>query len=184
MLYTVPDTPNRPMRICVGGKDYFLQPGETVDIPSEVVSELLRALGIQHVPPDVKAPFEDKALESRVAALETGGGGLPEVTSEDNGDVLTVVEGEWAKAAPSGGGGALMVTITRTETGLILNKTWQEIYDAASTMPVVGITEDDDGTIKQNVLESVFEYEGIYYVTIAGEECTTDSATGYPEIID
>lgn len=30
---------------------------------------------------------------------------LPSVTSDDNGDVLTVVEGAWAKAAPSGGGG-------------------------------------------------------------------------------
>lgn len=37
-------------------------------------------------------------------AAPSGGGGLPSVTSDDNGDVLTVVNGEWAKAAPSGGG--------------------------------------------------------------------------------
>lgn len=30
---------------------------------------------------------------------------LPVVSATDNGDVLTVVEGAWAKAAPSGGGG-------------------------------------------------------------------------------
>ena len=30
----------------------------------------------------------------------TGGSGLPAVTSDDNGDVLTVVEGVWAKADP------------------------------------------------------------------------------------
>ena len=38
--------------------------------------------------------------------VEGGGGGgsdLPEVTADDNGDVLTVVSGAWAKAAPSGG---------------------------------------------------------------------------------
>ena len=29
---------------------------------------------------------------------------LHKVTSTDNGDVLTVVEGKWAKAAPGGGG--------------------------------------------------------------------------------
>ena len=38
-----------------------------------------------------------------------GGSSLPAVTSDDNGNVLTVVEGEWAKAAPSGGGSDIFV---------------------------------------------------------------------------
>lgn len=46
---------------------------------------------------------------------EPSGGGLPEVTSADNGDVLTVVEGAWAKAAPSGGG-KFVVTLTEDTT--------------------------------------------------------------------
>lgn len=38
----------------------------------------------------------------KAVAAESGGGGsgLPEVSGADNGDVLTVVEGAWAKAAP------------------------------------------------------------------------------------
>lgn len=42
----------------------------------------------------------------------SGGSSLPEVSADDNGDVLTVVEGEWAKAAPSGGGSVASVRIT------------------------------------------------------------------------
>lgn len=45
---------------------------------------------------------------------------LPAVSSEDNGNVLTVVEGAWAKAAPSGGGGDSLiypVTVTATSSG-------------------------------------------------------------------
>lgn len=42
---------------------------------------------------------------------------LPTVTSEDAGDVLTVNNnGEWAKAAPSGGD-AVFIKATRTQTG-------------------------------------------------------------------
>lgn len=45
--------------------------------------------------PDIIEAVKEKA---------SGGAGLPEVTAADNGDVLTVVEGAWAKAdAPSGG---------------------------------------------------------------------------------
>ena len=36
--------------------------------------------------------------DGKAALVEGGGGGLPTVTPEDNGDVLTVVDGAWAKA--------------------------------------------------------------------------------------
>ena len=72
-------------------------------------------------------------LLAEIAENTAGGGGgggssLPAVTSDDNGDVLTVVEGQWAKAAPSGGG-AYAVTVTNDGTTISANKTWQEIYD-------------------------------------------------------
>jgi len=70
--------------------------------------------------------------------LDNGGGGgggsdLPAVSAADNGDVLTVVNGQWDKAAPSGGGGGVLVVhatydeLTETST---LDKTAQEISSA------------------------------------------------------
>ena len=58
---------------------------------------------------------------------------LPKVTSTDNGDVLTVVDGKWAKAVPSGGGGgSFLVTITWDETSseYVSDKTYAEITAA------------------------------------------------------
>lgn len=83
-----------------------------------------------------------------IAALDTvqkinsGGGGseLPAVTTDDNGDVLTVVEGAWAKAAPGGGSG-LVISITDDEVAqaFIMDKTFQEIWDAFSAGQAVVI---------------------------------------------
>lgn len=48
-------------------------------------------------------PVKWYELDARASQLSTV---LPSVTSDDNGDVLTVVEGAWANAAPSGGSGS------------------------------------------------------------------------------
>lgn len=56
--------------------------------------------------PPVAINEEEKLMldiADRIDAIESGGG-LPTVTADDNGDVLTVVEGAWDKATPSGGG--------------------------------------------------------------------------------
>lgn len=56
-----------------------------------------------------------KVLERLINEVE--GTKLPEVTTEDNGDVLTVVEGTWDKAVPSGGGTTtIIIPINATVT--------------------------------------------------------------------
>lgn len=49
---------------------------------------------------DVVTSAKLNKLEEAVANASGGGSELPVVTSDDNGDVLTVVEGAWAKAVP------------------------------------------------------------------------------------
>ena len=59
--------------------------------------------------------------------------GLPAVSGDDNGKVLTVVEGEWAPAAGGGGGGSLIVEITQSGNVYTMNKTAGEIIEALSS---------------------------------------------------
>ena len=77
-------------------------------------------------PPSSNAVYD--ALQS---AIE-----LPSVTTDDNGDVLTVVEGAWAKATPSGGGGGGLIinaVWNEAQEQTILDKTWGEICSAMAS---------------------------------------------------
>lgn len=107
-----------------------------------------------------------------------GGASLPEVTSEDNGDVLTVVDGAWAKAAPSGG---VLVVGADMQTGA-LDKTWQEIFDA--DFPVLD-TRDEYNHNWTPISDAGID-NGTYYVLVgmggSQVQFTTDSANGYPVI--
>lgn len=95
---------------------------------------------------------------------------LPSVTDDDDGDVLTVVEGAWAKAAPGGGsdlpadpstdgtytlqntvssgsgtlawGAGNIIVVHDNET---LDKTWQEIHDYLAAGKVVISVFDELG---------------------------------------
>lgn len=78
---------------------------------------------------------EEQFLNQIVTNTAGGGGGggssLPAVTSDDNGDVLTVVEGQWAKAAPSGG--VLVVNTSTTHTGYVMDQTFGTIFAAMTS---------------------------------------------------
>ena len=121
---------------------------------------------------------------------------LPEVTADDNGDVLTVVEGVWAAAAPSGGGsssGCLVIGGTYDEgtDTYTLNKTWQEIFDAMSNGQFAYLFErEENGEITDWYVQSIThvwintndpEYGGGYWFLVDGEYYyKAASASDYP----
>lgn len=79
---------------------------------------------------------------------------LPDPSAGNNGDVLTIVDGEWDKAAPSGGGGGIFwVTLTTDAgTGLISSdKSYNDLAGALANgqMPV--------GVLEESNVEAVFK---------------------------
>ena len=135
-------------------------------------------------------------IEKLLAKIEentrgSGGAGLPAVTNEDNGDVLTVVNGVWDKAAPSGGGGALIVHGEADETtGVItLDKTWAEINGA---VPLVWLYVANDISMYFPLVqcnEDSGEYWCAFdYSVMSGDSPVisfmADSETGYPHSVE
>lgn len=101
-------------------------------------------------------------LLARIAyAIEEGEqpSDLPDVTSDDNGDVLTVVEGEWAKAdAPSG-----LPDVTASNNGqvlMVVNGLWQQAWYNERAIYQEETWEDEEhGTISCSAsAESLYGY--------------------------
>lgn len=93
--------------------------------------------------------------------IEGSGGSessLPTVTTDDNGDVLTVIDGTWAKAAPSGGVNILHVNNVYDISGEFsyLDKTAGEIREAFPWVIVHDEYEDDgDMYIYEQVITGI-----------------------------
>jgi len=113
-----------------------------------------------------------------------GGSGLPAVTAADNGDVLTVVNGAWDKAAPSGGGVLAVHDVDGT-----LDKTWQEIADAVATTGAAIVYGTGEHVVGAATVISCIEnlLSGTFFVNIVngvtGNSVTYEAstATGYPQ---
>ena len=72
---------------------------------------------------------------------------LPDVSDADDGDVLTVVDGEWAKAEPSGGGSSLP-SVTPTDNGDVLTVV-DGAWDKAAPSGLPAVTGADFGKTMQ-----------------------------------
>ena len=109
--------------------------------------------------------------------VEGGGSSLPEVSADDNGDVLTVVEGEWAKATPSGGGGSESADFTDIDTTVTV--TWggdgHGEYWTTSDIPLATGWEYDTATF-----EGIYPTVGIISITVNNEElrCSLAASSG------
>lgn len=85
---------------------------------------------------DVAGLQTDAELIDKIEDLDLGGTDLPEVTEADNGDVLTVVEGAWAKAeipTPT----SELPAVTAEDNGKVLSVVNGEWDKAETVMPKV-----------------------------------------------
>lgn len=86
----------------------------------------------------------EEYLQRIADAIENSGGSdLPAVTSDDNGDVLTVVNGAWDKAAPSGGGGLPKIHMTGSLQPSLVS-TYDEILAIHQTGSAAVLYDDDN----------------------------------------
>lgn len=77
---------------------------EVSELPESIGGYTIGAGSIVRTPDgDFAVRGEEEWGDWRTHGGGGGGSELPEVTSDDNGDVLTVVEGVWAKATPPEG---------------------------------------------------------------------------------
>lgn len=112
---------------------------------------------------------------AKITAISGGGGGgsdLPEVTSEDNGDVLTVVEGAWAKAESVAGTEFIVQCEKDGVAGFTTDKTFDEIEVASKNGQRIVfsvVAASGEGHLISMVRDE-YEYEGETVILYIGSD--------------
>lgn len=134
--------------------------------------------------------YDDAAIESlsgfhfyRDGAALQNAVELPSVTTDDNGDVLTVVSGAWAKATPSGGGGVEFINSTHSDDVYTLDKTYNEISAMVEggKLPVIisaGDSRTEIGFVTLYYTYTEDETTAYFVSDSGGLEYVADSADG------
>ena len=81
-----------------------------------------------------------------------------------------------------GGGGSGVLVVNKDKTPpFALDKTWQEIFDAAST-GVVFLVSVGDGEVSTDLVRTVYTDDSTYSLEDSASIYSTNSASGYPSI--
>ena len=138
-------------------------------VTTEALKLLYTKLGGTEDVESVTAISEMVDLIEDVAG-QGGGSSLPEVTSDDNGDVLTVVEGEWAKAEPA----TELPTASASNVGqtLTVNKSYTKgaVIVPEQTVTLVAVEDGDPEAECSNANLSLFTVGTKVIVDFDGNE--------------
>lgn len=146
---------------------------------------------------DYLIPCKNEELAKAWTDGDPLGGGLPEVTSDDNGDVLTVVNGAWSKAQPSGGDGGLVIDVSTLDVptyneveiySLYVSLEGDEIFDIfgdgsvyvgdAPENAVIVTKTGEDGETDNFFITSKYSFSVEGLATSEGESyCITNDVT-------
>ena len=126
----------------------------------EALKELFTALGGSAE--DVENIVTNPEMVHAIAEIAGNIGGLPEVSAEDNGDLLSVVNGEWDKKKPD----TEQIVIYAEETTVNNRITWgngiksSDIYkiikDSAKPVYIVGVTNSQTNARHIYVMTELF----------------------------
>lgn len=174
-----------PYEVTINGVKKTYEAGATVADDASVKEIIDNENLFPPKAPDAGKPFD-------IPIPDPGSTVVANPTLAGTEDSLTGIEIDGTKYAVGGGsgGGALVVHAIENEAGTaeVLDKTWQEIHDAAETSAVICVRINPVvGTVVEYIC-GVSEHEGEYtvifiYMASDGnteDTYTADSATGYP----